>query len=55
LLFVFLFYLCLCFSLLNWTFLVALTSSVCLLDFSIFDFFSRTSVSVVTKVGTNHP
>jgi hypothetical protein len=30
-------------------------SSVYLLDFYIFDFFSRTAGPVVTKVGTNYP
>jgi hypothetical protein len=28
---------------------------VCLLNFYIFDFFSRTAGPIVTKVGTNHP
>jgi presenilin-like A22 family membrane protease len=34
---------------------VCLTSGICLLDFYIFDFFSRTAGPIVTKVGTNHP
>jgi hypothetical protein len=29
--------------------------SVCLLDFYIFDFFSRTTGPISTNVGTNHP
>jgi hypothetical protein len=32
-----------------------LLSVICLLDFYIFDFFSRTAGPIVTKVGTNDP
>jgi hypothetical protein len=34
---------------------ICLTSNVCLLDFYIFNFFSRTAGPILTKVGTNHP
>jgi hypothetical protein len=52
---------------LKWAFLIAfcmssvcpsvwrLMSEVCLLDFYIFNFFSRTAGPILTKVGTNHP
>jgi hypothetical protein len=46
---------------LKWAFLITFSpssvcpSDICLLDFYIFNFFSRTAGPILTKVGTNHP